>query len=399
MIVSDWGFAGGFGTGQSRNASVERCVNLYPEIVAVPGARPRKQVVLYPTPGLSVWATIGNGPIRAAFYQDGRFFVVSGPEFYEVSAGGVGTLIGTVSNDSNPAFIFSNGAAGLQLFIISGRLCYTYGLSSGTFAQVTDADLPTDVVMGGYLDGYFLALKNSSTQFNWSALLNGSSWPTASFATKTQSSDNIRALVVDHKEVWLLGSKATEVWYNTGDAQQPFAPVQGVLIEHGIGPRFSAAKINNTICWIGQDETGSKIAWLANGYTPERFSTHQVEEAWASYTSTIDDAYAWAYTERGHSFYVVTFPTVGVTWAYDFASNMWHERGYWENGEYSAHLGRCHAFAFDQHLVGSRLDGRIFSQSLTVYDDAGTPLRRLRRSPHVNNDLRWLFYNSFQLEM
>ena len=43
-------------------------------------------------------------------------------------------------------------------------------------------------------------------------------------------------------------------------------------------------------------------------------------------TSTIADAIGFTYTQRGHKFYVLTFPTGGLTLVYDIAQGLWHER-------------------------------------------------------------------------
>jgi hypothetical protein len=375
-------------------------MNLYPEVSIAPGAKPKKQVVYYPTPGLTRWASVGPGPIRGEFYQDGRFFVVSGANFYEVFAGGSSTLYGAVAASSLPVTMATNGTGGHQLFITSGTKGYIFDLTANTLTLIADADFPAAVVMGDFSDGYFLALPLNSISFQFSSLEDGTAWSATDIGTKQQTSDNIRALIVNHKEVWLLGSKTTEVWYNSGDLQSTFAPIQGVLIEHGIGPIYSLVKANNTLCWIGQDSNGIGQAWMAQGYTPVRFSTHAVEQAWATY-STLEDAIAWSYQDRGHTFYEVTFPTANHTWVYDFASEMWHERGLWDakTAQYDAVLERTHAFAFGRHLVGSRVDGTIYEQSSTVYTDAGTPIRRMRRAPILSVGQNRVLYRRAQLDL
>ena len=392
-------FCGATYTAPSTNVDVEKCMNFYPELHDVPGATPKSRLSLMYTPGLLLFANIGAGPIRAIFYQDGRLFVVSGAELYEVSAAATGTLLGSVEASTQPASISSNGGGGNQLFIVSGSKGYTYILSTGDFAVIADVDFPTSAVMGGFSDGYSLVLRRGTTQFYFSALNNSISWDALDVAQKSQSSDNIRALIVDHKEVWLLGSKTTEVWYNNGNADNPFTPIQGVLIEHGIGPIWSWAKINNTIAWIGQDAEGYGVGWLAQGYVPTRFTTHAVEYAWKQY-GTIEDAIAWAYQENGHSFYVVYFPTAQATWAYDFATQMWHERGRWNLGVFEAHLGRSFSLGFDNILlVGSRIDGKLYKLSSAYLDDDGSVIRRVRRAPIITNENKWLMFHSFELAM
>ena len=374
------GFIGGSYLSPYANVSVEDLINRYPEVTASPGTRARAPLILRRTPGLVLFATAGNGPLRTMFYQDGRCFCVSGSEFYEISAAGTATLIGTVATNANPAQISSNGTAGNQLRIISGGLGYTYNRSTSTFAQITDAQFPSNVVMGGFIDTYFIVLAYDTRSVQWSTSEDGTNWSATDVFEKSQTSDNIRAMIIDRRLVYLLGSKTTEVWGNTGDTNQTFAPVQDI-IQHGIGSPWSAVPINNTIAWLGEDEHGAGQAWAIQGFTPTRFSNDAVEARWRAYGS-LRSAYAHGYTEEGHSFYQVTFPQK-ATWVYDFATGMWHQRLRLVEGEFEPHLARCHAWAFDMHLVGSRVDGKIYQQSLDVYDDAGDPIRWVRRSPHL----------------
>lgn len=375
------GFLGGSYLDSHAAVSFEDCVNRYPELTGAPGTRARAPIVLKRTPGLLSFASIGNGPIKALFGQDDRGFAVSGTEFYELFAAGTGTLRSTsaLATNANPAQIFSNGTGGSQLMVIAGGLGYIYDMSANTLTQITDAQFPSNVVMGGFIDGYFVVLAYNTREFQFSASFNGTNWDALDLQQKSQTSDNIRAMIVDRRIVYLLGSKTTEMWGNTGDALETFAPMQE-LIQHGIGSPWTAVPINNTIAWLGENEHGAGQAWMIQGYSPVRFSTPGVESQWATYGS-LRDAYAHGYQEQGHSFYQVTFPNK-ATWVYDFATQMWHRRMRLVKGVEEPHLARNHAYVFDKHLVGSRVDGTVYEQSLSHLDDAGAMVRRYRRSPH-----------------
>jgi len=65
------------------------------------------------------------------------------------------------------------------------------------------------------------------------------------------------------------------------------------------------------------------------GYKPNRISTHAVEQSLLN--QYIDDAIAWTYQLEGHECYVVTFPTIDITWCYDTASQMWHKMLAWNS--------------------------------------------------------------------
>jgi hypothetical protein len=107
------------------------------------------------------------------------------------------------------------------------------------------------------------------------------------------------------------------------------------------------------------------MAWRFDGYRPVRISTHAQEYEWSTY-STISDAVAYAYQDQGHAFYVLYFPTVSKTWVYDTATQLWHERGYWDAtvGAYTAHRSWWHVFAFGKHLVGDWKTGTIYEMKI-----------------------------------
>ena len=377
------GFVGGCYLDTHPGVSFEDVANMYPELTGAPGTRAKAPIIFKRTPGLASFASIGNGPIKALFGQDDRGFAVSGTDFYELFSAGTGTLRSgsALAINANPAQIFSNGTGGSQLMVLAGGLGYIYDMSANTLTQITDAQFPSNAVMGGFIDGYFIVLGYNTREFQFSASFNGTNWDALDLQQKSQTSDNIRAMIVGRRIVYLLGSKTTEMWGNTGDALETFAPVQDIMA-HGIGSPWTAVPINNTIAWMGENEHGAGQAWMVQGYNPVRFSNNAVESQWADYGS-LRDAYAHGYQEQGHSFYQVTFPNKG-TWVYDFATSMWHRRTRLVLGEEEPHLARNHAYIFDKHLVGSRIDGTVYEQSVSYLDDAGALIQRRRRSPHLS---------------
>ncbi|MCV5997943.1 hypothetical protein, partial [Enterococcus faecalis] len=65
--------------------------------------------------------------------------------------------------------------------------------------------------------------------------------------------DPLVAILSDHREIFLFGTETIEVWYNSGASDFPFERNQGAFIEKGCGARYSVAKQNNTVYFIGSD--------------------------------------------------------------------------------------------------------------------------------------------------
>lgn len=387
------GFVGPAYASRSPNADSEKLINLYAELID--SGTPTSRTVFYRTPGRQAFATSSATGGRQLFVTGGRTFAVIGGGFYEILSTGVSSLIGHVPSGSAPAMFASNGTAGNQIGLVCGGQYYLYTLG-GAFTQPS---LPfTNPVAIGFLDGYFILIEGGSLRFWLSALNDGSSVDPLDFETRSQSSDVLITGVVNHRELWVLGSETTQVFYDSGDADNPLQPNPAAFIEQGIIAPDSLAVLDESLLWLSGTTRGAGVVVRTQGYRPSRVSSHALEFAMQSY-STLTDAIAYTYQEDGHGFYVLTFPTAGKTWALDTSTGLWHERGAFSNGQYSEDRVRCHVYAFGQHLVGCRDTGTIYTQSLSLLDDAGTPIRRLRRAPHLNAELQWNFYDQLQLDL
>ena len=192
---------------RSVNAADNRMVNLFPEIIPEGGKEP---AFLNRAPGLKFLNTIGTGPIRGLWAfspQDGVGFVVSGTRLYKISNAYEYVLIGTVSG-TGPVSMADNGT---QLFVAANPLGYIYNANTDVFQQITDPDFPGAGTVG-YIDGYF-TFNEPGTQKIWvTQLRDGLSVDPLEFASAEGNPDNVPAVFVDHRGVWVSGNNSTEVW-------------------------------------------------------------------------------------------------------------------------------------------------------------------------------------------
>lgn len=366
------GFVGPSNVNFSVNVDTERTVNYVWE--GSGAGIPKVPASFYSRPGLRPWVTIDQGPVRALLTQDDLLWAVSGGLFVEGFASQTAIVRGLVASDGNPATISSNGGAdgsgGHQLLIVSGGLGYIYDLVAKTLSPITDTDFPTPALMGGYIDSYFFVLKSQSNQFQISVSEDGTDWDGLDVAQIEQWPGRILSLVVSHNELWPMSATRTNPWYDSG-ASFPFQPVLGASMQAGILAPWSAVNLDNTLYWLGQTDLGGAQVFLADGYTPKRISTHAVETSIQALGQGASQAIAWTCQMNGHSFYILYLPTNDTHWVYDAASGLWTEWASWnpDPGLWIPHPGRCHAFAFEKHLVGSRANGTIYEQSFDFYND------------------------------
>lgn len=409
--MSRFGFVGPTYQSQSVNSDAQRCVNWYVENNESGDGKSAR--VLYPTPGLSVFSNNPGAQVRGEWTINGRTFAVIDAQLFEIPANGVAVPLGLVNDDGQPAAMV---ASPLQLAVASGGFLYVYYLraigavAAGTFYKVPPATFPGPVTHIDLSDTFFLALIASTEQFFASLPLDATVWPALQTKIISTFSDNAVSFIVDHRQLWILGGKSSEVEFDSGNFPMPFDTAPGGFIEQGCGASFSIVQLDNSIFWIGsRNDIGGGIAWRASGYTPSRVSTHAVETAWASYP-TIADARAFAYQDQGHSFWVINFPSGNATWIYDAATGLWHERGFWfaQAGIYQTALPQCHTFNFGKHLVGDRQSGKIYQMAIpspavgggwNFVTDNGAPIRRMRRAPHISTEQEWIYHSTLQVDL
>jgi hypothetical protein len=92
------------------------------------------------------------------------------------------------------------------------------------------------------------------------------------FSSAEAEPDYIVNVVTVGDQFWLFGQSSSEVWYASGDGDQPFLRSQGRAFSQGVIPG-TVAKVHETIIVTGQDGVVYRIAG-----GPERISHHGIEE-------------------------------------------------------------------------------------------------------------------------
>jgi hypothetical protein len=380
---------------RSVNAADNRMVNLFPEIIPEGGKEP---AFLNRAPALRFLASVGFGPVRGLWVLKAdptRAFVVSGNEFYEINSSYTATLRGTIGG-TGPVSIADNGT---QIFIAANPKGYIFNTATNVLAEITDPDFPGAITVS-FLDGYFIFNPPNSQRFYLTGLLDGLSVDPLDFASAEGSSDGIVSLIVDHRELWLFGTDSVEVWYDAGLSDFPFVRIQGAFNELGCAAPYSVAKLDNGLFWLGSDARGKGIVYRAEGYTGKRMSTHAVEWQIQQYDD-ISDAIAYTYQQDGHSFYVLIFPSANTTWVYDVATQAWHERAGFANGDFTRHRSNCQMAFNGEVIVGDYQNGNIYAFDLDFFADNGQIqkwLRSWRALPTGQNNLKRTAQHTLQLD-
>jgi hypothetical protein len=293
---------------------------------------------------------------------------------------------------------FGTGAGGTGTYIVSAsqtvasRTLYALNFSvmpstDGAFSGATSVDI---------VDNYFVYNRPSTQQFGASNPLSPISQG-LSFSSKDGAPDNLVSLIVDHREIYLLGETSSEVWVDVGTFPFPFQRIPGTSTQHGIAARASVYRLGNSFAYLSRNNRGQAMIMQMNGYTPTRISNHAVEQTLVG--KYVDDALAWTYQQEGHECYVITFPTLDLTWVYDATTTMWHKWLYVDSlNVYHRHRGNCCAVFNGEVLVGDHSNGIIYLLDPDNYTDNGNEIRRVRRAPHIVTDLQRQYLQELQIQ-
>ncbi len=320
--------------------------------------------------------------------------VASGTLYVGQTIQGAGVALGTIIT----AFV-SGTSGGAGVYTISQANTIVVGV---TMYAINFSVLPsTDGAFSGantvdVMDNYIVYNNPTTQQWGSTDLLSPIS-PQTSYSLKDGAPDDLVALIVDHREVYLLGEVSSEVWTDVGAVPFPFQRIPGTSTQHGCAAPFSLARLGNSFAYVSRNNRGQAQIMQMNGYKPERISTHAVENTLAN--KYVDDAIAWTYQLEGHEVYVVTFPTLNLTWAYDIATQMWHKWLYTANDNtYQRHRGNCCAVFQGMVLVGDYENGCIYELDKKNFTDNGQNVRRLRRAPHLLTDFQRQYFDELQIQ-
>ena len=226
-------------------------------------------------------------------------------------------------------------------------------------------------------------------------------FPPTFYSLKDSSTDNLITLYENNRELWLIGERTSEVWFDAGGADFAFSRIPGVGPQVGCSALNSITRLGVSLCWLASNEQGENMVIITDQYSTMRVSNHAIEHAISQYP-VVDDAVGYAYEEEGHIFYMLTFPTADVTWCFDTTTGQWHKRASWDAtaGQFHRHRGNAFMNFADLRIVGDYQSGQLHWMSRQVFTDNEGILKCLRRSPHVwqKANRQRVFFASLQVE-
>ena len=379
------GFIGPAYMSISRAINAQRCINLRLEIDTANGKAP---VSLIGLPGYTlVKEDFPAGEVRGFWKAaSGRVFVAVGNKVHELFANLTHIERGTLSTLAGLVTFADNG---LQLLAVDG--VGVLGLTLATNATVTVIDnFPPGATHVAVVDNTFLANEGGTQRIQYSAVGNGYSWDPLDVISAEALPDDVVGLIAFGRQVYVQGDGSFQQFWNSGDANRPFVPVEGSTVEVGCIAPGSIAKDEGGVYWLGADERGGPRVYKASGGQVTPVSTPAMDAAFTGSNDepayVLEDARGYTFRMDGHVYYVLTFPSSDKTWLYDATTQGWSEYLEWTNGRWTRHRSNCAIFAFGRQLVGDYINGKLYELSSNVYANAGRPMRALRAAAYLTKD-------------
>jgi len=272
----------------------------------------KSEFILMGTEGAE-YITEVSDTIYGVFEVKDLLYIATATKLLRIEDDGTFKELGDVEFNSDVTWAWN----GLHIMVVAQN-GYAYTLSDGTFKDMSiDTDW-NDADTVAYMDGYFIFNRTNTGQFFISKLYS-TEIDAIDFATGESAPDDTLAVVVSNRQLWLMGERTLEAWYDSGDADFPFTRINGAVRDIGIANHHSVSNVRDKIIFVGDD---FKV-YAIDGYTPTVISTPVIDKVLDK--SDANALRSFTFNNNGHWFYVLHINNE-VTFTYDLTTNLWHNR-------------------------------------------------------------------------
>lgn len=290
-------------------------------------------------------------------------------------------------------------------------LILTTGPGGGLLAYTALGEALT-AVTGGVMNETFFVQRPPTVghpefgaQINFSAVLDGTTWSGLDFFRKEGAPDNIVGIVTDNNQLYAMGAETFEVYQADLNATQDtpaFISIPGAMGHYGNSSPWGMFAVDGRVFFMGTDDKGGPIAYVLDGFTPRRISTHAEEAAWHS-AGLGRNVVGYAYNEEGHTFCGWNFGA--QSWFYDPETGAWHSRAKWNGAAFVPYQTNLHTYipewgANGVHVTAcSTGPAEVCESNINFYDDKGTDIKWRRALSYLYNDGKRMFFGRMDLDM
>ena len=274
------------------------------------------------SPRDGAWLSSGNlwfygGTTAYTTYFSDVWFISTGTTALALNpnvAAGYYHFTQTSTSISQPLLVFK-----------STKDLYSFNASLNSLTKLSNvANYPATTVPGiVYLDGYFFVMDPQGRIWN-SSINDPTTWTALGVIAMQNEPNGGVAIAKLGNFVVGFGVWTTEYFYDNAVAtpSSPLAPNQTFPIQVGCAAGESVIEMQGSVVWVGQTrKEGQGVYMMSSSYTPQRISTPFIDRILQN--DPLTNVRAYTLDGYGHSLYVLTLITSGVTLVFDFTIQLW----------------------------------------------------------------------------
>lgn len=223
------------------------------------------------------------------------------------------------------------------------------------------------------------------------------------FTTASYSADTITGIVTSGEFLFAFGTASIQVYGQSlstdaqGFSSIEFTSTGRNFDEVGCRNAKTIVAMNGGVIFLGSSSKGERTVWYTNGGEPARISTNAMERMLEG--KDLEDAYSLGYFDNGHSFYVLTVPSIDRTFVYDFATKQWHNRSTYRMDSTEGKWWAEYAVsAYGSVYLAGSSTGKLVALDRTKFDDwKGDPIVKRRTAPVLTSDYSPFMVNELML--
>lgn len=276
-------------------------------------------------PSLSLLTTLDSiEPIGMRFFEGVVVAVTADRKIYSIQLDGEVTDVtgDPLPGVSRPIFADNGGT----LFIVGGGTPIKWeGFGTTTAALGGSPPSMSHIV---FLDGYLIGNRRLDSENNkviqFSDFEDPETWNATDIFSAVSDPDEVQAVDVSQRELYLVGEETVEVWQNVGTDPIPFA--RAFIWQLGTPAPYSVVSEDNSVFLLDQDRRIIRLA----GRQSIRMS-QAIENELSTY-ETVNDCWSASFTWKGSIHVIFNFPTAGTAWSIDLKNNEWTDWRGFDNG-------------------------------------------------------------------
>lgn len=374
-------FTDGFYEGQSSLFVDKRMVNAH---INVPQGGAISQRAIYGSVGIVSFSAVVSGHSRGRIrFTGGTVYWVIGNTLFEIDNLGVKTSRGTITG-MNDVFMASNGI-NISILDPEGDNFF-YTPSTTTLAINSDAVFLSFGQARSVIFNNGFYLYSTDTEFFSGSVKttnDGKTFTATDFADAETSPDQNNALHSNRGDVYVLATETTEVYGNIITAGFPYLRKSSAAIQKGSVARHAIVDFDNGFAFLGGGKDELPGVWKIQGSSVVKLSTDAIDFLiQTNDATTIENARAFAYSQNGHYFLVIT---VGdSTIQYDAYTSRLTGKPEWSERQSGITDGVGHKpwraihglKAYGQILVGDSELGQLGTLTLGTFTEYGENIER-----------------------